>query len=168
MDTFYLNFLMIMLTTLIIIINIHTLQSHHMHVVTIPCTTSTLRYKYPSPREPICHLPFPQHCPPLHYSTFPRITFDFFLNPSPLTFLRHFLLLLMTIFFTTFFFVFIISDSPVHEGSRRDYSCLYLYQRTHADLLYRSLVLNVSYCISRHSSYLHRHLIKLFSPLVIM
>jgi hypothetical protein len=152
MDTFYLNFLMTMITTLII--NIHTLQSHHMHDVTIPCTTSTLRYKPPSPREPICTPPFPQHCSPLLYSTFLRITFDFFVNPSPVTFLRHFLLFLMTSFSTTFFFVFIISDSPVHEGS------LYLYQRTHADLPYP--VSNVSYCISRHSSYLHRHFIKLF------
>ena len=166
MDTIILIFsflIMIMITTLII--NFHTLQSHHIHVVTIPCTTSTLRYQRPSPREPVC-TPFFPSLSPLLYSTFPRIIFGFSLNPSPLTFLRHFPLLLMTSFSATLFFVFIISESPVHEGSRRDNSCLYLYQRTHADLPYPLPVSNVSSCISSQSSYPHRHLINLFSPLL--
>jgi hypothetical protein len=151
---------MIMITTLII--NFHTLQSHYMHVVTIPCTTSTLRYQRPSPREPICTL----------FPNIVRLTllyFDFSLNPYPLIFLRHFYFLLMTSFSVTLFFVFIISESLVHEGSRRDYSCLYLYQRTHADLPYPLPVSNVSYCISSDSSYPHRHLIKIvFAFFVIM
>ena len=147
------------ITTLIINFHTPSILSH-----AIPCTISTLRYKRPSPREPVCTPCFPTFSP-LLYSTFLRTTFDFFLNPSPLTFLRRFLLLLMTSFSVTFLLVFIISESPVHEGSRRDHSCLYLYQRTHADLLY-PLVSNVSYCISRRSSNLHRHLIKLFSPLL--
>jgi len=146
------------ITTLII--NFNTLQSH-MHVVTIPCTTtSTLRYKHFSPRERFSTTCF-STLSPLIYSTFPRSTFDFFLNPSHLTFLRHFTFLLMTSFSATILFVFIISESPVHEGIRRDYFCLYLYQRT---LSYSLPVSNVSCCISSHSSYLHRHLIKLFSP----
>ena len=151
---------MIMITTLII--NFHTLQSHYMHVVTIPCTASTLRYQRPSPREPFCTL-FPNIVP------FTLLYFAFPLNLSPLTFLRHFSFLLMTSFYVTLFFVFIISESLIHEGSRRDYSCLYLYQRTHADLPYPLLVSNVSYCISSHSSYPHRHLIKIvFASFVIM
>lgn len=67
----------------------------------IPCTISTLQYKRPSPCEPVCTPRLPT-LSPLLYSTFPRTTFDFFLNPSPLTFLRHFLLLLMTSFSVTF------------------------------------------------------------------
>jgi len=151
---------MIMITTLII--NFHTLQSHYMHV-TIPCTT-TLRYQRPSPRELVCTLfLFPNIGP------FTLLYFAFSINSSPFTFLRHSSLLLMTSFSVTFFFVYIISENPVHEGSRRDYSCLYLYQRTHADLPYPLPVSNVSYCISSHSSYPHRHLIKIiFASFVIM
>ena len=103
---------------------------------------------------------------PLTLLYFSRNHFRFLSQPtfSPLTFLRHSSFLLMTSILATFFFVFIISESPVHEGSRRDYSCLYLYLNGR-----RSTVpLPVSYvscCISSHSSYYpHRHLIKLFSP----
>ena len=157
---------MIMIITTLII-NFHTPQSHHM--LPIPCNTHTLRYKHPSPREPVCTRCFPTFSP-LIYFTFSRIPFDFLLNPSSLSFLCHFFPLLMTIFFGTFFFVFIISESPVHEGSRRDYFCMYLYQRTLADLPCCPLtVSNVSYCISRHSSYLHRHFHKIiFAPFVII
>ena len=110
--------------------------------------------------------PVSQHCTPYTLLYFSRNHFRFLsqTTPSPLTFLRH-SSFLMTSFSTTFFFVFIISESPVHEGSRRDYSSLYLYLNGR-----RSTVpLPVSYvscCISSHSSYPHRHLIKLFSPLL--
>ena len=73
---------------------------------------------------------------PLLCSTFPWSHFQFLFNPPLLSphFLCHYSFLLMTRFSATFFFVFIISESPVHEG--RDYSCLYLYISTDADLLY--------------------------------
>ena len=141
-STFVLIFLfliMIMITTLII--NLHTLQSPYIHVVTIPCTTSTLRYQRPSPREP-CYFPTLY---PLLYSTF-----DFSFIPSPLTFLRHFSFLLMTSFSATFFFVF-ISESSVHEGLFFPVSV-----STDADLLYALPVSNVSCCITSHSSTLYK------------
>ena len=164
-DTFILIFFMIMITTLIINFHrIHTLQSHHMHVVTIPCSISTLRYQRPSPREPVWTRLFPDIVSlTLLYSTFLRMTFDFFLKPSPLTFLRHFSFLLMTSFSDTFSFVFIISESPVHEGCRRDYFCLYLYFTDARRSTVPLPVSNVSYCISSHSSYyLSRHFINYF------
>lgn len=151
------------ITTLII--NFNTLQSHHMHLVTIPCTTtSTLRYKHSSPRERFFATCF-SRLSPLLYSTFPRFTFDFFLNPTPLTFLRHFTFLLMTSFSATFFFVFIRSEYPVHEGIREGLFCLYLYQRT---LSYSLPVSNVSCCISSHSSYIHRHFHKIILTSFVM
>ena len=137
-----------MITTLITYF--HTIQSHYMHVVTIPCTISTLRYQRPSPHEPVC-APVSPTLPPLLYSIFPRITFDFFVNPSPLTCPTSFSLfrILMTSFSATLFLVFIISANLVHEGI---IPSLYLYQRTPI-----CRTLTCIECISSHPSYPHRH-----------
>ena len=87
---------------------------------------------------------------PSHY-------FRFLLNPT--SFLRVFtffepLMIRQTPFFCYTFlshFVF-ISESLINEGSRRDYSRVYLYQRTPILSL---PVSNVSSCISSHSLYIH-------------
>ena len=146
-----------MITTLII--NFHTIQSHYMHVVTIPCTTSTLRYQRPPPREPVW-TPVSQHCPlTLLYFPSRHLYFRFLClstaPPSlPPIFLRHFSFLkpLMTSFFVLRFSLYLLYPRtlftrglllPVSLSTDADLPYPYLYRmflavflvthRTHID-----------------------------------
>jgi hypothetical protein len=157
MDTFYLHFLV----------------SHHDHdhesrpssstsIPFNPITCMLLPYPallalYDTNVPRLVNSSVSQHCPP--YST---LLSHFLSTPPPLTFLRHFSFLLMTSF-SAFFFVFIISESPVHEGLFLPVS---LSTDAHRSTVVPLPVSNVSCCISSHLTYPHRHLIKLFSPLL--
>ena len=130
--------------------------SIHMHLVTIPCTISTLRYQRPSPREPVC-TPVSLHCPlnllyspPHHF----RFHFSFSAPPPSLSpiFLRHFKLP------RTFNDQFFCYDFPciyyIREPCSRGIisACICINGRRSAVPL---PVSNVSSCISSHSSYPH-------------
>ena len=124
---------------------------------------STLRYQRPSPREPSAPPCFPTLFPltllcfsPNHFRSLNPS-----LNPSPLTFLRHLSFLLII---TTLFLYLLYPRALFTREVGGIISACISINGPRSSVPFT--VSNVSYCISSHSSYPHRHLIKLFSPLL--